>query len=232
LSQSKVADKNNDRKIPDNVVAHSQRTNLLGFQVLMLDADRNPIQGQRYRLFFAGCMIKGETGANGLTKKISTTTSSDEVQIALERIDSTLKIVACVVSGVGNKLVTIISPKIKVESRALEHPQEKDRAQPARKEKLIPVYDQAVPKVPTLQKQELGLQTETAKTKDGRPIVKVEGDIPTSDFLSDYQDDAVTEEDYLWAAKELGLEVEIIKAFAIVESGGTGFIKLGQKNRS
>lgn len=229
MSQSKKVDNADTNKTATDVLAESKRSDLLGFQVLMLDADRNPIKGQRYRLFFAGCMVKGETSENGLTKKISTSTSSDEVQIALERIDSTLKVVACVISGFGNKLVTIISPKIKIESRTLDHPQGENGAKPARNERLAPAYDRSIIKTPTLQKQVLGLRTESAMSQDGRAVVKVDGDIPTSEFLSDYQDDTVTEEDYLWAAKELGLEVEIVKAFAIVESGGSGFFKLGEK---
>lgn len=229
MSQSNSAENVTAKKNPADVLAEPKRSDPLGFQVLMLDSDRNPIKGQRYRLFFAGCMVKGETGKNGLTKKISTTTSNDEVQIALERIDSTLKVVACVISGFGNKLVTIVSPKIKVESKTLAHPQAKNGQQSARNEKLAPVYGRAIPKAPTLNKQELGLRTASAMANDGRPIVKVEGDIPTSEFLSDYEDDAVTDEDYRWAAKELGLEVAIIKAFAIVESGGAGFFELGQK---
>jgi hypothetical protein len=37
------------------------------------------------------------------------------------------------------------------------------------------------------------------------------------------------EEDYAWAAKELGVEKAAIKAFAIVESGGSGFLLLGRR---
>jgi hypothetical protein len=52
----------------------------------------------------------------------------------------------------------------------------------------------------------------------------VEGDIPDLDFLTGYTGEKITDADYEAAAKELGCEVEVIRAIERVESGGkTGF---------
>lgn len=204
-------------------------TNPLGFQVLMLDVDRNPIVGQRYRLHFAGRSIEGETGKNGLTRKIKTTSSADEVQIAIGRLDSSLKIVARVLSGYGDKLVTIISPKIRIESKSFEHPPVTREVDQSKDKKITPQYDPRMSQPPTLGKKQFGLKTALTKTTNGAALVKVEGDIPTLDFLSDYVDDPVTEQDFSWAAQELNVEVAAIKAFARVESRGVGFFDFAQK---
>jgi len=201
----------------------------LGFQVLMLDADRNPIKCQKYRLYCAGSSIQGETGADGLTKKIKTKSPADEVQIAVERLDASLKIVARALSGYGDKLVTIVSPKVRVSSATLAHPVVKNGDPLNKTEKTAPIYEPRMVQKSTVGKQELGFKVELTETKDGRPIAKIEGDIPSFDFLSDYTEDALTEEDYVWAAKELDVEKAAVKAFVIVESGGAGFFKLGQR---
>jgi hypothetical protein len=194
----------------------------------MLDADRNPIKNQKYKLLFNGAAVQGCTGSDGMTKKICTRSPDDQVQIAIERIDGSLKIIGNVLSGVGNKLVTLVSPKIKVEGSTFVHPKSTVSLLALKNEKTAPIYNPKVDQPPT-EKKDLGTKTEVTTTKDGRPVVKVEGDIPNLEFLSEYSGEVMDEADFVWAAKELNIEIAAIKAFAEVESKGSGFIKIGQR---
>ena len=198
------------------------------FQVLFLDADRNPIKNQLYKLYFNGAMAAGRTGLDGLTKTIRTSSPTDEVQIAIERIDKSIKIVARVSAGVGNKLVTLVSPKVKVESSTFPHSKAFPGEVPSRKEAATPIYDPKSTKDPT-SKKDFGTKTELIQNREGNPLSKVEGDIPNLEFLDAFNGEVMNDEDYLWAAKRINVEFAAIKAFAIVESKGKGFLKLWNK---
>lgn len=64
-----------------------RKKDVLGFQALVLDKDRNPIRNQPYRFEFCGVVLQGVTGLDGLTKKIMTFSPQDEVKIFIERLD-------------------------------------------------------------------------------------------------------------------------------------------------
>lgn len=194
-------------------------------QVLFLDADRNPIKDQRYRLYFNGAMVSAQTGLDGLSKKIRTKSSGDEIQIAVERLDKSIKVVARVFSEVGSKLVTLISPKIKIASSTLPHTTASAGQVPSKKESGPPIYDPQRPKSPTV-KKDFGTTVAAQKNQAGNPVSKIEGDIPNLEFLDEFNGEVMTDDDYLWASKRLGIEFAAIKAFAIVESMGKGFITI------
>ena len=208
--------------------ANMEKDQNLSLQVLILDADRNPIKNQRYKLHFNGAVIQGETGSEGLTRKIYTRNPDDEVKIAIERIDKSLKIIAQVLSGYGSKLVTLVSPKIKLEGTSVLHPKSASGHLPLKNEKTLPIYD---PKIiqPATTKKELGVKAEPTTTSDGRPLIKITGDIPNLEFLDEFNGDVIGESDYVWAARELDVELAAIKSFAEVESKGAGFIQIGQR---
>lgn len=115
-----------------------KKEQVLGFQALMLDADRNPIAGLEYQFEFAGRIIKGVTELGGLTKKIMTDSPQDQVRILVRRLDKSLKEIAAVASGYGNKLVTLVSPSIKVEAKTEKHPDVKPGQLPNRYENPPP----------------------------------------------------------------------------------------------
>lgn len=198
------------------------------FQVLFLDADRNPIAGQLYKLYLNGTLVSARTGLDGLSKIIRTSSPDDKIEIAVERIDKSIKTVAQVFAGVGNKLVTLISPKVKVTGSTCLHTRISPGQVPSKKEPTSPIYDTKKPKNPTA-KTDFGARIEPAKNKDGNPILKVEGDIPNLDFLDEFDGEVMTDEDYLQASKRLDVEFAAIKAFAIVESKGKGFFKIHDK---
>jgi len=205
----------------------SEKKNL-SVQVLILDADCNPIKNLPYRLYFNGAMIAAETGEDGLTKKIRTPSPDDEVQVAIERIDKSIKIVARVIAGAGSKLVTLVSPRIKVVSPTLPHAVTTPGQVPSKKDNAPPAYDLRETKSPTV-KKEFGPIPQIIQNKDGNAVSKVEGDIPNLEFLDEFNGEEMAEDDYLSAAKKLGVEYAAIKAFAIVESKGVGFVKLWNK---
>jgi murein DD-endopeptidase MepM/ murein hydrolase activator NlpD len=220
-------DNPNKLKIGQRIFLDSDE--VLSFQALLLDRDRNPIGNQRYKLEFCGKIVKGSTGASGLTEKILTETPHDEVQVAIERLDKSFKVVARALSGYGTKLVTVLSPRVKIEGNTEEHPVANEEQVPSKTKKPLPIFPPNEKKTATAEKKALGLKTAETKTPDGKPLVKVEGDIPNMEFLDDFNGEVMGEEDYVWAAKELGVEKAAIKAFAIVESGGAGFFKISKR---
>lgn len=207
-----------------------KKEDVLGFQVLILDKDRNPIEGLAYHLESVGLMIKGITGADGLSKQVMTVSPQDKVRILVERMDKSLKEIVAVTSGYGNKLVTLVSPSIKIKAKTEKHPDVKRGHLPNKHDKPAPIHDPKAKQPPTTDKKDLGPKVTPTKTPDGKPLTKVEGDIPDLDFLDEYNGEVMAESDYEWAAKELGVEKAAIKAFAIVESGNSGFYKIGKRN--
>jgi hypothetical protein len=113
----------------------------LSVQVLILDADRNPIKSLPYRLCFNGSTVAAETGEDGLTKKIKTRSSDDEIQIAIARHDKSIKTVARVIAGVGNKLVTLISPRVKLVASTLPHGVTTPGQIPSKRDPTPPIYE-------------------------------------------------------------------------------------------
>ena len=223
----------NEIKNP-NQLAIGQRLALkkevvLGIQPLFLDRNRDPIEGLEYFLEFAGRVIQGVTPANGLGTKTFTETAEDEVKILVKRLDGSLKEVGRVVSGYGNKLVTLISPSIKIEAKTEKHPEGKPGERPNPKEKTNSAYDPKTKQPPTIGKEDLGAKIKSSKTADGKPITVVEGDIPDLSFLGDYVGGDVTKADIEVAAKELNCEPGLIYAIAKQESAHSSFIKIGNR---
>ncbi len=206
-----------------------KKEEVLGFQALILDKDRNPIDAQRYQFVFAGRVVNGVTDADGLTKKIMTVSPKDEVRILIERLDKSFKQVTTVVSGYGNKLVTMLSPSIKVEAKTERHPNLKQGQLPNKKEKIDPIYDSKNKKDPTVDKKNLGTKTTATKTQDGKPLTKVEGDIPDLSFLGTFVGGEVSKADIEAAAKELKCEPGLIYAIARQESAHSSFITIGKR---
>jgi hypothetical protein len=133
-----------------------------------------------------------------------------------------------IVSGWGNKLVTLKSPKIKIEGETRPHPKT-----PSGK----PVHDtkktDKKPVKPPIQPESTkskgkpqgdygdgkGPKTNPTTDKKGLPVKEVTNDQVKFDFLGGYTGEKITEEDYNKAAKSIGCEVAFIKAVAKIETG-------------
>lgn len=203
-----------------------------GLQLLFLDWNRDPIAGLEYILEYAGKVIKEVTPANGLGRKVFTDAATDEVRIFVKRLDGTLKEIGTLVSGYGNKLVTLLSPSVKIDGKTEKHPELKPGERPNPKEPIKPAFDPKAKQPPTTGKEDLGLKPKPTTTPDGKPLTTVKGDVPDLSFLDEYNGEVMTEAEFEWAAKELGVEKAAIKAFAVVESGGektSGFVELGKR---
>lgn len=200
-----------------------------GLQLLFLDWSRDPIAGLEYILEYAGKVIKEVTPANGLGRKVFTDAATDEVRIFVKRLDGTLKEIGCVVSGYGNKLVTLLSPSVKIDGKTEKHPELKPGERPNPNEPIKPAFDPKAKQPPTTDKEDLGLKPKPTTTPDGKPLTTVKGDIPDLSFLGDYVGGEVTKEDIEAAAKDLKCEPGLIYALAKQESAHSSFIKLGNK---
>ncbi|MFA5170827.1 MAG: N-acetylmuramidase domain-containing protein [Sulfuriferula sp.] len=231
-----VSDLKNINELPDpNKLDVGQRIMLkkedvLGFQVLILDKDRNPIQGLAYRLESVSLMIKGITGIDGLSHQVMTASPQDKVRILVQRMDTSLKEIVCIVSGYGNKLVTLISPSIKIEANTESHPDVKPGQLPNKHDKPKPIHDPKTKQPPTSDKKDLGPKTIPTQTPDGKPLTKVEGDIPDLGlFLDKYVGGDISKADIDAAAHELKCEPGLIYAIARQESAHSSFIKIGNR---
>jgi hypothetical protein len=209
-----------------------RREAVCGVEALFLDRGRNPIKGLPYRIEQCGKVHQGITAENGKSKQRFTETPDDPVTIWVKRLDGTWKRVTTVVSGFGNKLITLISGHAVVEGRTEKHPELPSGALPDRHEKPKPKYPIGKAPAPTVNKKELGKKTTSTKTPDGKPLTVVEGDIPELDFLGGYTGEKITDADYEAAAKDLGCEVEVIKSIAKQETGKLETLGLGAFDKS
>lgn len=196
--------------------------------VQLLDRDRNPLQNAKIRLDYSGKSKQHSSGNNGRLPSILTDSPEDKVKIYAARLDGSWKQIAEITSGWGNKLVTLISPKIKIVTKTMPHPSDaKGSPKPdlvrADKRPAIPADN---PKATEAKGESLGdygdgkgPKSEHQTDKGGLPILKITNDQVELDFLGGYTGEQITEEDYENAAKALGCEVAAIKAVAEVETG-------------
>lgn len=200
-----------------------------GVEALFLDRDRNPIKGLHFRMEQCGKTRDGTTGENGKSKQLFTETPDDTVKIWVKRLDGGWKLVTTVVSGFGNKLVTLVSAHMVIEAKTEKHPDLPPGTMPDTREKPKPTHGPGKVPSPTTDKKALGLKATSTKTPDGKALTVVEGDIPDLSFLGDYVGGEVTKEVIEAAAKELKCEPGLIYAIARQESAHSSFIKLGNR---
>lgn len=220
-----------------NKIAVDQRIALrreaaCGVEALFLDKDGNSIKDLVYRFEYCGKTVDGKTDPGGKSRRIYTETPEDFVRIRIKRLNGTWKHVATVISQVGNKLVRITGGHLMAEAKAESHPKPADDTKPTPKERPAPTYSKKNAPEPTKDKKELGPQTTPSKTSDGKPLALVKGDIPDLDFLGGYTGEKITDADYDAAAKELGCEVEVIKAIAKQETGKLEALGVGAFDKS
>lgn len=201
--------------------------------VLLLDRDRNPIPNTKVRLQYCGKVKEVSSGKNGRVPDILTQTPDDIVKIFIKRVDGSWKGLAEITSGWGNKLVTLVSPVIKIEARTRLHPKDKsgnlqrEKQEPAKK--LYSASGNAKASIGQGRLQNTfgdskGIKTKEISTMSGLPLIKVTSDQAELDFLRLYTGEKTSEVDFEAAAKSLSCEVAVIKAVAAVESGGrSGF---------
>ena len=93
-------------------------------EVQLLDRERNPIRNAKMRLDYSGKSKQLSSGNNGRLPSILTGSPEDVVKIFIARMDGTWKLVTEITSDWGNKLVTLVSPKVKIETKTMPHPRD------------------------------------------------------------------------------------------------------------
>jgi LysM repeat protein len=195
--------------------------------VQLLDRDRNPIPKAKIRLDYSGKRKELSSAQNGRVPAILTQTPEDSVKILIARADGSWKHITEVSSGWGNKLVTLVSPKIRLEAKTMPHPKE-ESGRPAPDPGAMNKKSVESPDVPKTTRAMGKLQAnfgggkgfKTEKTTDRLPTVKITNDQQKLEFLYGYTGEKITRHDYEKAAQELGCEINVIKAIDMIESGG------------
>ena len=206
---------------------------------LFIDRDRNPIKGLRYRIESRrASAFEGVSQLNGIGERFITKTEGDVVRILVRKLDGTWKLIHETQALIGEKLVTLKSGKIRLPLKMEPHPQTPDG---------LPVSDpppgpkpnpQPVPvgtphhasgdmHHPVVKGAGKGMKGQQTKTPQGETDTHYSKDRPDlQKYFALYTGEKITDADWKEAAKALGCEVEVIKAFAHVESHGAGFDKL------
>ena len=90
--------------------------------VNVLDREKAPIAGLAYEIRNGKKVVrKGTTDAKGLTKKIAVPPESSAYQVFVQRVEGGMKQVADFAAPLTSALVTLISPKVKVEAKLEKH---------------------------------------------------------------------------------------------------------------
>jgi LysM repeat protein len=204
--------------------------------VQLLDRDHNPISNAKVRIDYGAKRKELSSGKNGRIPTILTATPEEQVKIFIARADGTWKQITEISSGWGNKLVTLVSPKIKLVARTMPHPKDAS-GRPARDRENVNKTPTTPSKVVETTKAEGKAQAtfgcdkgiKTYETTNVLPSVKITNDQEKLVFLDGYTGEKITQHDYEKAAQELGCEINVIRAIDMIESGGrSGYDK---KNR-
>lgn len=198
-----------------------------GASVLFLDALRHPIQNLRYRVEFDGRNRQGVTGTDGLVPKFITEHASSQIKIWVHSVDGAWQQVAHVTSDYGHKLVTLTSNAVVVASKTRQ--MAVDTLHDLRSSLQATLHHLTSSLTPTPapaegvpSKNNPAVKTQQIKGAKGQPIVRIEVDIPQGllALFEHYNGHEIAESDWIRAASKLTCEVEILKAFSVVESGG------------
>lgn len=201
---------------------------------LFIDRDRNPIKGLRYRIEsrFASA-FEGASKLNGLGERFITKAEGDFVRILVRRLDGTWKLIHETQASIGDKLVTLKSGKTKLSTRTQPHPQTPDGVPvedppPQGKPSVVPLGTSRQAKGdmqhPAANGADKGMKGEPGKSPGGAPNTKFSKDLPDlQKYFALYTGEKITDSDWKQAADTVNCEVEVIKAFAHVESGRAPF---------
>ncbi|MGF6674204.1 N-acetylmuramidase domain-containing protein [Paraburkholderia tuberum] len=201
---------------------------------LFIDRDRNPIKGLRYRIESGrASAFEGVSQLNGLGERFITKTEGDVVRIQVRKLDGTWKLIHETQARIGEKLVTLKSRRIVLPLRMEPHPQTPDG---------LPVSDQpSAPKPrpvpigtphqasgdmhhPAAKGADKGMKGQQARTPQGATDTRYSKDFPDlRKYFALYTGEKISEEDWVYAVGVIGCEIEVIKAFAHVETKKSPF---------
>jgi LysM repeat protein len=215
----------------------SQRKKVCAVVPLFIDRDRNPIEGLRYRLESAGvAAFEGVSKLNGLGERFIASVESEAVQILVQKSDGTWKLIHETLAEVGEKLITLKSGRIRLRLSTHPHPRTPDGlpvSDPSSSHKLQPVPVGTPQKAsgdmhhPAAHGSDKGMKSQQSKTPQGAIVTHFSKDLPDlRKYFALYTGQKIKEEDWAQAAGVISCEIEVIKAFAHVETSRAAFDRL------
>lgn len=196
-----------------------------GVQALFLDALHHPIANLPYRLVYDGKTHEGRTGSNGLSGKIVTQDGTSSVEVWIRDVVSDAwRCLVRTVSGVGFKLISLRSPAIFFSGQLEPHPPGAPFTPPPASAAGGASKTPQQPAAPTGEatKNNPAVRTKTTKGRHGESVMAIGVVLPQKllDYMAAYDGQPITEGQWKEFAKNLECEVNVLKAIAIVESGG------------
>ena len=204
-----------------------------GVNLQFLDRDHNPLRDLSYVIRYCGKEVSGKTDHTGRAEPVITEWPTDQIVILVRRAEGDLKEIATVLSDYANKLVTLVSPKLKLEAMTHPHPNTTlaDREKQSGRD-TFPNLDadttaQANKATPQSWWSDLmghlGIKLQESTSSKNKPVAKVTNDGQEEPEIisvakKNHADVKISEEDYQRAASELGCEVEVIMAIGRQET--------------
>ncbi|WP_084168844.1 LysM peptidoglycan-binding domain-containing protein [Paraburkholderia acidipaludis] len=188
----------------------------------VLDADHNPLSNVSYSIKSADREVSGKTGTGGQTDDYLPLTQGEAIEFFIQKLNGEWKKVHETTSSSIDKLVTLISPRLKLSTQTTLHPQNTDTSEHGAKTgpKAAPSGTQTTSKFAP----DKGVKTKQAMDSGGASVLKVTSDDASLDeFLDKYTGDPITEDDYKAAAKSLNCKVNAVKAVHETEVGAGSF---------
>lgn len=207
-----------------------KREAVCGARFQFLDAEHNPVKNLGVQLEYNGKLKKTNTGENGHVSAVYTDSPEDRVKIWVERVGGGWKLLGTVQSEWGNKLVTIVLPKVKIPIKTAPHPKDergqplKDapRTAPAPQRPQIPAETKAQGTPHSDFGDQKGTKSQQTSTSQGLPLTKVSNDQARPEFLGEFTGETIKETDYQSAAYSLGTDPVMIKLIAEQETKKAG----------
>lgn len=189
----------------------------------LLDAEHNPLSDVHYQIKSPSVSVTGKTPANGRIDDFQPTALGQNVEFYVQKLTGEWKKVYETTTHTVDRLVTLVSPRLKLSTETQLHPVKASSPQeaPAPGPKAAPTGNQT----PSRFAPDKGVKTQQGTDKDGASTTKVTSDDASLDeFLDKYTGDPITEDDYKDAAKELACKVNVIKAVHETEVGAGSFM--------
>jgi LysM repeat protein len=188
----------------------------------VLDADHNPLSNVSYRIKSADREVIGKTGGGGQTDDFLPLAQGETIEFYIQKLSGEWKKIHETTSSSIDKLITLVSPRLKLRTQTTVHPQNADISEHGAKigPKAAPLGTQTISKFAP----DKGVKTKQTTDNDGASVLKVTSDDASFDeFLDKYSGDSITEDDYKAAAKSLGCKINAVKAVHETEVGSGSF---------
>ena len=225
------------KKLNAGDVLYLNKETAFSVQVLFLDALRHPLENLVYRVEVDYKEITGKTAKNGLLDEFITSNARSQIQVYIKDLQGNWQHIASSVSDYGKKLITAVSPYLVFNDQLQPHPPrapttpEPPAAKPASVPKgkqpplPAPPTGSSTPNNPHVKKRH-------GTGKHGESVIHLEVDLPQElmQMFALYHAAPITEALWERTANQLGCEVEVLKAFALVETQGDPYWRLNSEN--